>query len=369
MASKQHKLPVPTANKARVPGAKPGLKTKPPSVNKTLADRVTSKGNAPRNKLTDAQLMPPPTSLPKMSKEQTHFAGEDRVPYRQFTLHDFHIAKTLGRGKFGRVYLAKLKSTGFIFALKALKKSEFVESQLEKQVRREIEIQMHLRHPNILRLFGYFWDDDMIYLMIEFAGKGELYKQLRKLGCFPEKQAAIFIAQIADSLDYLHSKHVIHRDIKPENLLLDINDVVKLSDFGWSVHSTGNRRTTLCGTLDYLPPEMVEARDHTEKVDLWSLGVLTYEFLVGNPPFEDLSSVKATYKRISKVDLRIPDTVSAEAADLIRKLLVRNPNQRLPLSEVKRHPWITANVSPELLRRFKDYSKTTESTHHLSHVQ
>ena len=94
---------------------------------------------------------------------------------------------------------------------------------------------------------------------------------------------------MADALSYLHSKHVIHRDIKPENLLLGIDGELKIGDFGWSVHAPGNRRTTLCGTLDYLPPEMIEGKEHNEKVDLWALGVLTYEFLVGVPPFEDLA--------------------------------------------------------------------------------
>lgn len=106
---------------------------------------------------------------------------------------------------------------------------------------------------------------------------------------------------MADALAYLHRKHVIHRDIKPENLLLGVNGELKIGDFGWSVHAPGNRRTTLCGTLDYLPPEMVEGREHTEKVDLWALGVLTYEFLVGVPPFEDLSGYNGRLAECSRV--------------------------------------------------------------------
>jgi aurora kinase, other len=125
---------------------------------------------------------------------------------------------------------------------------------------------------------------------------------------------------MANALSYLHKKHVIHRDIKPENILISVSGEIKISDFGWSVHAPSTRRTTLCGTLDYLPPEMVEGRDHNEKVDLWSLGVLAYEFLVGSPPFEELSGYGATYKRIARVDLKIPDFVSAEARDLITRV-------------------------------------------------
>lgn len=129
----------------------------------------------------------------------------------------------------------------YILALKCLYKSEIVESKVEKQIRREIEIQQNLRHPHILRLYGYFHDEKRIFLMLEFAGKGELYKQLNKVGSFSEKRSSRYIDQMADALSYLHSKHVIHRDIKPENLLLGINGELKIGDFGWSVHAPGNR--------------------------------------------------------------------------------------------------------------------------------
>ncbi|KAF9241069.1 kinase-like protein [Melanogaster broomeanus] len=262
-------------------------------------------------------------------------------PTREWNLNSFDIGRPLGKGKFGRVYMVRTKSEPhYILALKCLYKSEIVQSRVEKQTRREIEIQQNLRHPNILRIYGYFHDEKRIFLMLEFAGKGELYKQLSKHGSFSEKRSSRYIDQMADALQYLHSKHVIHRDIKPENLLLGINGELKIGDFGWSVHAPGNRRMTLCGTLDYLPPEMVEGKEHNEKVDYWALGVLTYEFLVGNPPFEDRNSVNATYRRIAKVDLRIPAHVSLEAKDLISKLLKYNPEERIPLSEASRHPWI-----------------------------
>ncbi|KAI9507245.1 kinase-like protein [Russula earlei] len=262
-------------------------------------------------------------------------------PTREWHLTDFDIGRPLGKGKFGRVYMVRTKvEPNYILALKCLYKSEIVQSRVEKQIRREIEIQQNLRHPNVLRLYGYFHDEKRIFLMLEFAGKGELYKQLTKYGSFSERRSAVYIDQMADALSYLHSKHVIHRDIKPENLLLAINGELKIGDFGWSVHAPSNRRTTLCGTLDYLPPEMVEGREHNEKVDYWALGVLTYEFIVGSPPFEEMSGYNATYKRIAKVDLRIPPKVSAEARDLIVNLLQYDPEKRLPLSDVRRHPWI-----------------------------
>ncbi|WVR06452.1 hypothetical protein IAU60_003483 [Kwoniella sp. DSM 27419] len=257
------------------------------------------------------------------------------------SLPAFQIGRPLGKGKFGRVYLARTKAPPhFIVALKCLHKAEIVQGKVEKQVRREIEIQQNLRHPNILRLYGYFHDSKRIFLVLEFAMKGELYKQLSKLGKFDEKRSSRYIAQMADALHYLHKKHVMHRDIKPENLLIGLKGELKIADFGWSVHAPSNRRTTLCGTLDYLPPEMIEGKEHTAQVDLWALGVLCYEFVVGGPPFEDLSGHAATYKRIRNVDLHIPDSVSPEVADLIKKLLQYNPQDRLALTEVMVHPWI-----------------------------
>lgn len=243
----------------------------------------------------------------------------------------FEIGKPLGKGKFGRVYLAREREHGFVCALKVLYKSELQQGRVEKQVQREIEIQSNLRHPNILKLYGHFHDTNRIFLILEFAGRGELYKHLRKETRFAEWKAAQYIAQMANALRYLHRKHVIHRDIKPENILVGIHGEIKISDFGWSVHAPSCRRKTYCGTLDYLPPEMIVSRNpdnsYDEKVDLWSLGVLTYEFLVGEAPFEDTPVM--TTRRIARGDMRVPLFVSSEAADLIRKVSLLGPYELL----------------------------------------
>lgn len=241
---------------------------------------------------------------------------------KKFHLGMFEIGKPLGKGKFGRVYLAKERLTGFVCALKVLHKSELQQGKVEKQVRREIEIHSNLRHPNILRFYGHFHDSKRVFLILEFAGKGELYKHLRKENRFPEWKAAQYIAQMAAALKYLHKKHVMHRDIKPENILVGIHGEIKISDFGWSVHAPNNRRNTMCGTLDYLPPEMIKPGSqenfYNEKVDLWSLGVLTYEFLVGEAPFEDTPVM--TQRRIARGEMSVPKFVSPEAKDLIERV-------------------------------------------------
>nr|KMM65576.1 serine/threonine-protein kinase 6 [Coccidioides posadasii RMSCC 3488] len=221
---------------------------------------------------------------PEESSAASNLYGQPAVA-KNWHLGMFEIGKPLGKGKFGRVYLARERSSGFVCALKVLHKHELVKGGVEKQLRREIEIQSNLRHPNILRLFGHFHDSKRVFLILEFAGNGELYRHLRKENRFPEWKAAQYIAQMAAALKYLHKKHVMHRDIKPENILVGIHGEIKISDFGWSVHAPNNRRKTMCGTLDYLPPEMLipgsQNHYYDEKVDFRSLGVLTYEFLVG----------------------------------------------------------------------------------------
>jgi len=261
----------------------------------------------------------------------------------RWTLHDFEIGKPLGRGKFGKVYLARERRTKYIVALKVLSKNQLLKSGVEHQLRREIEIQAHLRHPHILRMYGYFYDNKNIYLILEYSPGGELYKKLTAKGRFSERTAARFISDLSTAMKYCHSKHVIHRDIKPENLLLGAKNDIKIADFGWSVHAPTSRRNTLCGTLDYLPPEMVEGQEHDEQVDVWALGVLLYEFLVGVPPFET-ESHSATYRRIQRVDIRWPNGMPEDAKDLIAKLLKKDPRQRLPLECIPRHPFVLRNL-------------------------
>ncbi|KAH9907010.1 protein kinase-like domain-containing protein [Xylariomycetidae sp. FL2044] len=308
------------------------------------AHEQNTSGASPRAVPLSASQSPKALSHTEQAKEQSQFKVTqiEKPIGKALHLGMFEIGKALGKGKFGRVYLARDRNYGFICALKVLHKSELNHARVEKQVRREIEIQSHLRHPNVLKLYNHFHDSRRIFLILEFAGQGELYKHLRKATRFSEAKAARYIAQMTDALSYLHRKHVIHRDIKPENILVGIHGEIKISDFGWSVHAPSNRRKTYCGTLDYLPPEMICPKtsdgSYDEKVDLWALGVLMYEFLVGEAPFEDTPVL--TTRRIARGDMTIPSFVSAEAKDLIQKLLVVDPEKRLPLEQVYNHPWI-----------------------------
>ncbi|KAL5571996.1 hypothetical protein UlMin_021593 [Ulmus minor] len=271
---------------------------------------------------------------------------QEANPKKGWSLDDFEIGKPLGKGKFGRVYLAREVKSKYIIALKVIFKEQIEKYGMQHQLRREMEIQSNLKHPNVLRLYGWFHDSERIFLILEYADGGELYKLMKKNVHFSEKQAATYILSLAQALAYCHEKHVIHRDIKPENLLIDYEGRLKIADFGWSVQSTSKRRT-MCGTLDYLAPEMVENKAHDYAVDNWTLGILCYEFLFGVPPFE-AETQRDTFKRIMNVDLSFPPTpqISPEAKNLITRLLVRDSSKRLSLQNIVEHPWIIKNADP-----------------------
>ncbi|KAM4622697.1 aurora kinase A-A-like [Discoglossus pictus] len=333
--------PVAVAQKQSRPQATSDQRQEQTPTSNTSATPQAYKSNTDQNKNT----APPGTDQnknvapPKDDQNKQMSGPKDEGRKKQWCLEDFEIGRPLGKGKFGNVYLARERQSKFILALKVLFKTQLEKAGVEHQLRREVEIQSHLRHPNILRLYGYFHDATRVYLILDFAPRGELYRELQRCTKFDDQRTATYMTELADALLYCHSKKVIHRDIKPENLLLGANGELKIADFGWSVHAPSSRRSTLCGTLDYLPPEMIEGRTHDEKVDLWSLGVLCYEFLVGKPPFET-ETHQETYRRISKVEYQFPPHVSDGARDLISKLLKHNPNHRLPLKDVLDHPWI-----------------------------
>ncbi|KPJ04975.1 Serine/threonine-protein kinase 6-A [Papilio xuthus] len=318
---------------------------RPPNTGRCFTCSSNSQKKVPDN--FKVPNLPSSSRRPPTDKNKNNEAAKPElnreVKKKVWTLSDFDLGKPLGKGKFVNVYLAREKESHYVVALKVLFKSQIMDSEIEHQVRREVEIQCRLRHPNILRMYGYFHDEKRVYFILEYAKYGALYKLLKDQERFDERTAAICVRDLTRALLYCHSKKVIHRDIKPENLLVGSNYELKIADFGWSVHSPSSRRMTLCGTLDYLSPEMIEGKPHSYPVDIWSLGVLCYELLVGLPPF-DAKDSHQTYKKIRYVIIKYPDFVSEKAKDLVGKLLVINPDQRLPLTQVLKHPWILENA-------------------------
>ncbi|KAL0233635.1 hypothetical protein PCE1_002148 [Barthelona sp. PCE] len=263
---------------------------------------------------------------------------------RPWSLQDFEIARVVGHGRFGRVYLARERKSGFIVALKVIPRKDLQENPLTaRQVLAEIDIQSVCSHNNILELFGYFHDDKNIYLIIEYCTNGTLNDVLQEKIRLPEKEASKNIESVLRSIDYLHRRKIIHRDIKTENILLSHNGTLKLADFGWSVKLTTEkkRRETFCGTLDYIAPEIVERLEYGRKVDIWACGILLWEMLFGDAPFIDVDEI-STMRRIREIDyefpLKIP--VSDECKDFISRIFHINPLKRPKAEELLRHPFI-----------------------------
>lgn len=279
---------------------------------------------------------------PSQASNAAPFNPED------WTVDRFEIGRPLGKGRFGRVYLAREKSQKFICVLKTISK-KWITAPLHIQlIAREVEINSQLNHENILKMYGYFSDADRFYLILEFANNGDLYSLLtsQPRSYFPEHQASNYVKQLIKALKYLHSKNVIHRDIKPENIMVN-DQVLKLSDFGWSVHHSLNRhRKTHCGTLDYTPPEMLLKQvEGTENrydfgVDIWSVGVLAYELSCGLAPFQH-KDVNKCQSKIYHLNFEFPKFFSIELKDFIKKILRKEARERMSLDQMLQHPWIT----------------------------
>lgn len=263
---------------------------------------------------------------------------------------DFDLGRRVGTGNFGYVQLATEKTSKMVVALKAMKKRRVERMRVQRHVIHEIEIQAHLRHPNILQLFGFFWDASYIYMILEYASNGDLHSLLQKQPGrhFDEARVAGFAMQIISALAYCHQMHVIHRDLKPQNILVTSKAKLKLADFGWAVHTYPNeRRWTLCGTLDYMPPEIVHAiHGHSFGVDVWSLGILTYELSSGQPPFV-ASTREETFRQILAATPVFAENFPVGIHDFVTKLLRRNPSDRLSLQAAAAHPWLKQHTSED----------------------
>lgn len=209
-----------------------------------------------------------------------------------------------------------------------------------KNLRREAEVHLTMDHPNILKMYGYFYDSLRLYFVMEYAGKGDIWRILRQSGRFTEPKAANYMHQICLALNYMHSKNIIHRDIKPENILIGCDDNLKLADFGWSVCNNDKKRNTFCGTAEYLPPEMCKEDVYDFKADVWCVGILCYEFCTGNTPFAGKNTLRATKTKILTCELDFPAYLSGECIDFISTCCRKDPNERISIDEALSHPFI-----------------------------
>lgn len=219
--------------------------------------------------------------------------------------------------------------------------------QMTDRVRQEVAIHSRLKHPSILELYTFFEDNNYVYLVLELAHNGALHRFIaERQRTLNEHEAANIIGQTVSGLQYLHSNHIMHRDISLSNLLLTSSMQVKIADFGLATQldqQNESKHTTLCGTPNYISPEVASRSAHGLPTDVWGLGCLLYTLLVGRPPF-DTNGVKSTLTQVVIGNYTIPDHVSAEARDLIQKLLCKDPSRRIKLNEVTTHPFMLNKI-------------------------
>jgi|EP00669_Euglena_mutabilis_P007088 protein kinase A len=257
-------------------------------------------------------------------------------------LSDLTLKETLGTGTFGRVRLCLHKSSGNYYAIKCLKKSEVLRMKQVEHILAEASILGSIRHPFIVNMLKTFQDDKRLYIVLEYVVGGELFSHLRKAGKFPNDVAKFYAAEVILAFEYIHSMDILYRDLKPENLLLDVGGHIKITDFGFA-KKVPERTFTLCGTPEYLAPEIIQSKGHGKAVDWWALGILTYEMLVGYPPFFDESPFRI-YEKILEGKVQFPKWVDGRAKDLIKGLLTTDHTKRLGtlkrgVTDIKKHKW------------------------------
>ncbi|XP_037550127.1 ribosomal protein S6 kinase alpha-3 isoform X2 [Nematolebias whitei] len=280
--------------------------------------------------------------------------GSEKADPRQFELR-----KVLGQGSFGKVFLVRKitgPDAGQLYAMKVLKKATLkVRDRVRTKMERDILVEVN--HPFIVKLHYAFQTEGKLYLILDFLKGGDLFTRLSKEVMFTEEDVKFYLAELALALDHLHGLGIIYRDLKPENILLDEDGHIKLTDFGLSKESIDheNKAYSFCGTVEYMAPEVVNRRGHTQSADWWSYGVLMFEMLTGTLPFQGKDR-KETMTMILKAKLGMPQFLSAEAQSLLRNLFKRNPANRLGagadgVEGIKRHQFFSTIDWNKLFRR------------------
>ena len=241
-------------------------------------------------------------------------------------LSDYEIGETLGTGSFGRVRISKNKKTNEYVAMKIMKKVEILKSKQADHIANEIKILSMIDHPFVIKFDGFTQDEKYLYLALELINGGELFTYLRSVGRFPVDQARVYIAQVISIFEYLHSKNIIYRDLKPENILIHKSGYLKLTDFGFAKIVEG-RTYTLCGTPEYLAPEIILNKGHGKPVDWWTCGILLYEMIAGIDPFSD-DDPMMVYQKILKGKIKFPSGFDSNAKSLVKHLLESDLTKR-----------------------------------------
>jgi len=282
----------------------------------------------------------------------TYFDLPDYKPTH--TLSDFEFVhdpkdkrSKLGVGSFATVKLAKEKKTGKSYALKMIDVDRKKASKTDIQnLKREIGIHKDLDHPNIVKFHGYIQQDNLIYLILDYAEHGNLYSYMHRKKTLTDKEVFKFFYQTCLAIDYLHQNNIIHRDLKPENLLLDKDFNIKVCDFGWSAYHISQERKTFCGTYEYMAPEIVNKKTYDYRVDIWALGILLFELIHSKAPFQG-RSVQEIKTSLSKSQITFGPNIQEDAKDLIQRILQDNPTNRIQIEQILSDVWVTSRLEKE----------------------
>ncbi|XP_047330605.1 serine/threonine-protein kinase AtPK2/AtPK19-like [Impatiens glandulifera] len=284
---------------------------------------------------------------------------------------DFEILRVVGKGAFGKVFQVKKRDkdgiiggcSDGIYAMKVMKKETIIKNNHVDYMKAERDILTKVVHPFIVQLRYSFQTKSKLYLILDFINGGHLFYHLYRQGIFSEDQARVYTAEIVSAVSHLHKCGIVHRDLKPENILMDADGHVMLTDFGLAKEiDETSRSNSMCGTMEYMAPEILLSKGHDKNADWWSVGILLYEMLTGQPPFAH-SNKKKLQEKIMNEKLKLPPRLTGEAHSLLKGLLQKDPSKRLGSGargsdDIKTHKWFKSTnwkklETRELLPKFK----------------
>ncbi|THH18692.1 hypothetical protein EW146_g2355 [Bondarzewia mesenterica] len=292
------------------------------------------RGSISTERTSESESLQRPESIAELRRAEIALFPHPRRQKGSYRLNDFYFQRTLGTGSFGRVHLVKV-----------LNKEKIVRMKQVDHTNNEQRMLLSVQHPFIVNLWGSFQDSTNLYMVMDFVPGGELFTLLRRSNRFPDPVAKFYAAEVALALRHLHSLDIVYRDLKPENILLNLDGHIKIADFGFAKYCP-NTTWTLCGTPDYLAPEVINQSRYNKSVDWYALGVLIFEMLTGLPPFHQPDdSPMNLYQRIQRGPsiIRFP-AINILAKDLILKFLESDPSKRFGnlhhgAGDVFDHPW------------------------------
>lgn len=249
-------------------------------------------------------------------------------------------SEILGQGKYGKVYLATNKEDSNNYAIKVIRKSELDADYINRLLKREISLMQLLNHPNLQNLIDLYQNNEKYFFVLDYCAKGSLFDLLEPGDLLDVKDASRYFRQIIYGLEYLHSCDVCHRDLKAENILITEDNNIKIADFGFAKLMKSGNSDTFCGSPHYVAPEVVKGQPYDAfKADVWSCGVILFALCTSRLPFSDVDRRKL-FSSIKKAKYIVPDSLDERAKDLIKRLLVINPSERLTIEQIKNHPFI-----------------------------